>query len=189
MGAMLLKLPFVVLRPIGLGDRYDFSIVGFALFAAAGAGLLLLCRRSSPALLGLLWIAFCAAAVLPLQKVSSRYLYLLSIGYPLLACGLVAHPGFPRLSPGIRWTILGLGGLAAALLAVANIIFVQREIADYRLLAGPYHACFESLRGPAAALSPGETLIVAETKPRTAILALTDLMEQRGNIRKLIPER
>ena len=189
MGAMLLKLPFVVLRPIGLGDRYDFSIVGFALFAAAGAGLLLLCRRSSPALLGLLWIAFCAAAVLPLQKVSSRYLYLLSIGYPLLACGLVAHPGFPRLSPGIRRTILGFGGVAALLLAAANAVFVQREIADYRLLAEPYRACFETLREPAAVLSPGETLIVAETKPRTAIPVLTDLMERRGNVRKLIPER
>ena len=189
MGAVLLKLPFVVLRPIGLGDRYDFSVVGFALFAAVGAGLLLLCRRSSPALLGLLWIAFCAAAVLPLQKVSSRYLYLLSIGYPLLACGLVAHPGFPRLSAGVRRTILGFSGLAAVLLAASNVVFVQREIADYRLLAEPYRACFETLRGPAAALTPGETLIVAETKPRRAIALLTDLMEQRGNIRKLIPER
>src|SRR3989442_2413360 len=112
MGAMLLKLPFVVLRPIGLGERYDFSIVDFALFAATGAGLLLLCRRSSPALLGLLWIAFCAAAVLPLHKVSSRYLYLLSIGYPLLACGLVAHPRFRHLSLAVLRTILGFGGRA-----------------------------------------------------------------------------
>ncbi|HKB06772.1 MAG TPA: hypothetical protein VKF61_00680 [Candidatus Polarisedimenticolia bacterium] len=188
-GAILLKLPFVVLRPIGLGDRYDFSVAGFALFAAAAAGLLVLCRRSPAALLGLLWIVLCAVEILPLQKVSSRYLYLMSIGYPLLACGLIAHPGFPRLSPGMRRAILGLGGLAAGLLAAANIVFVQREIADYRLLAGPYRACFESLRGPASALAPGETLIVAETEPRTMIRDLTYLIEERGNIRKLIPER
>jgi len=152
-------------------------------------GLPVLCRRSPAALTGLLWIVLCAVEILPLQKVSSRYLYLLSVGYPLLGCGLIAHPEFPRLSPGMRRTILGLGGLTAGLLAAANIVFVQREIADYRLLAAPYRACFESLRGEASALAPGETLIVAETEPRTAIRDLTVLMEERGNIRKLIPER
>jgi hypothetical protein len=189
MRAMILKLPFVVLRPIGLGDLYDFSVPGFVLFAAAGAGLLLLCLRSAPARLGLLWIALCAAPILPLEKVSSRYLYLLSIGYPLLGCGLVAHPGFPRLSGGFRRAVVGLGGVAVTLLAVANVLLVQREIADYRILAQPYDACFRTLRGPVLALSAGETLVVAETQPRVVIPYLTGLMEQRGNIRKLIPER
>ncbi len=189
MRATLLKLPFVVLRPIGLGDLYDFSAFGFVLFAASGAGLFLLCRRSPPARLGLLWIALCAVSILPLEKVSSRYLYLLSIGYPLLGCGLLAHPRFPRLSGDIRRVVVALGVVAVTLLAVANALLVQREIADYRILAQPYEACFRTLRGAALALSPGETLVVAETQPRVVIPFLAGLMEKRGNIRKLIPER
>ena len=189
MGAMLLKLPFVVLRPIGLGDSYDFSTTGFVLFAAGAAGLVLLCRGSSPARLGVLWIALCAAPILPLEKVSSRYLYLLSIGYPLLACGLLAHPRFPRLSNDVRRAAVALGGVTVILLAVTNALLVQREIADYGILGQPYDACFRTLRAPALALSPGETLVVSETQPRAVIPFLAGLMEQRGNIRKLIPER
>jgi len=187
--ATLLKLPFVVLRPIGLGDLYDFSASGFVLFAAAGAGVFLLGWNSRPARLGLLWIALCTAPILPLEKVSSRYLYLLSIGYPLLACGLLAHPRFPTLSGPMRRAAVALGGVAVVLLAVTNALLVQREIADYGILAQPYDACFRTLRGPALALSPGETLVVAETQPRAVIPFLAGLMEERGNIRKLIPER
>jgi hypothetical protein len=187
--ATLFKLPFVVLRPIGLGDLYDFGPLGFVLFAAAGAGLVLVCRGCAAARLGLLWIALCAAPILPLEKVSSRYLYLLSIGYPLLGCGLLAHPRFPVLSGGTRRAVVALGAAAVILLAVANALLVQREIEDYRILAQPYDACFRALRGPALALSAGETLVVVETRPRLVIPFLAGLMEQRGNIRKLIPER
>jgi len=189
MRATLLKLPFVVLRPIGLGDLYDFSPFGFVLFAAAAAGVFLLGWHSPAARLGLLWIALCAASILPLEKVSSRYLYLLSIGYPLLGCGLLAHPRFPALSGPIRKAAVALGGVAVALLAAGNALLVQREIADYGMLAQPYDACFRTLRGPALALSSGETLVVAETQPRAVIPFLAGLMETRGNIRKLIPER
>jgi len=189
MRATLLKLPFVVLRPIGLGDLYDFSAPGFVLFAAAAAGVFLLGWNSPPARLGLLWIALCAASILPLEKVSSRYLYLLSIGYPLLGCGLLAHPRFPKLSAGMRKAVVALVVVAVTLLTAANALLVQREIVDYGILAQPYDACFRTLRGAALALSPGETLVVAETGPRAAIPFLAGLMEQRGNIRKLIPER
>jgi hypothetical protein len=189
MRAILLKLPFVLLRPIGLGDLYDFSAAGFVLFAASAAGLGLLCRGSSTARLGLLWLLLCVVPILPLEKVSSRYLYLLSIGYPILGCALIAHPRFPALSDRIRRTVTVLAAVAVVLLAAGNALLIQREIEDYRILAQPYDACFRTLRGPALALSPGETLVVVETQPRVAIPFLAGLLEKRGNIRKLIPER
>lgn len=186
--AALRKLPYVVLRPLGLGDFYDFSATGFAIFLVLAAVIATALWRS-PARLGLVWIALAAAMVLPLQKLSSRYLYLTSIGFPLAACGALAHPALDRLSPGLRKLAGGLLLTGAAGLVAANALLVQREIEDYRSLAEPYAACFAALRPAAAAMRPGETLVVVETRPRGTVAELARRIDARGTIRKLVPER
>lgn len=184
----LRKLPYVVLRPLGLGDLYDFSAPAFAIFVAAGLVVAVAVWRS-PARLGLLWILLAAAPVLPLQKLSSRYLYLMSIGFPLAACGALAHPALERLTPAFRRVAAGLLLTGAAGLAAANAILVQREIDDYRILGEPYANCFEALRPAAMTMRLGETLVVVETVPRGAIADLARRLDERGTIRKLVPER
>ncbi len=182
------KLPFIALRPIGLGDWYGFTVAGFVAFIA-GAALLLAVLWPTPGRRGLVWVLVCALPILPLQKVSSRYLYLLSIGYPIAVAGLSRHPGLARLSPAARRNAAVALGACTAILVVANTILVQREIGDYRLMAEPYARCHAALRSASGALAPGETLVVVETAPHTAIPDLARELAARGNMSKLLPER
>ena len=182
------KLPFVVLRPLGLGDLYEFTALGFAVFVVAAAAVVSVTWRS-PARAGVLWVLVCTLAVLPLHRVTSRYLYLLSAGIPLAVAGMARHPAVLRLSGGARRAVVGVVLTGAAILFVANAIFVQREIDDYRILAEPYARCLDALRPAALALAPGATLTVVETVPHTAIPELVRVLSARGNITKLIPER
>ncbi len=186
--AAIRKLPFIVLRPIGMGDIYGFSAPGFALFAVTAVAVIFVAWRT-PARICLIWILVCAAPILPLQKVSSRYLYLLSAGYPLAAGGLASLPAFARLSAWARRLTIILLGVLAACLVVANALLVQKEIEDYRLLGEPYASCLEALRPAAHALLPGETLVIVETAPHTAIPRLAALLQERRSTSKLLPER
>lgn len=182
------KLPFVVLRPLGLGDLYQFTAWGFAAFVVGAAAAVAVTWRS-PARAGVLWVLVCALPILPLHAVSSRYLYLLSAGFPLAMAGLASHPAVARLSGAARRTVFGLVFTGAGILVVSNAVFVQREVDDYRILAQPYARCLEALRPAALALQPGTTLTVVETVPHTAVPELTRVLQARGTITKLIPER
>jgi len=187
-GALVLKVPFLLLRPIGLGDAYDFSPLACLLVLGLLAGAVLLLRRTV-AFVGFLWIAVCLAPILPLEKLSSRYLYLLSIGYAFVLCGAVEWVAARRGLSNLRRAAPALAGGALALVAATNAILIQREIEDYALLAEPYAACLEALRRPAADLRPGETLIVADTSARDAVARMNRLTFERGTMVKLIPYR
>ena len=182
------KLPFVVLRPLGLGDLYGFTALGFGLFLVVAAAAVALTWRSE-ARMGVVWVLVCALPIIPLHLVSSRYLYLLSVGFPLAVAGMARHPAVLRLSGTARAAIFGLVLAGGGALAVANAVFVQREIEDYRILGAPYARCLDALRPAALALHPGAALTVVETAPHTAIAELTRVLSARGTITKLIPER
>lgn len=187
--SMALKLPFVLLRPLGLGDYYDFTPYSLVLFSVAFLMIIYLLRTSRVAIAGFLWIGLVCVPVVPLEKLSSRYLYLLSIGYALILSAVIA-----RLAPhvtsvrarGVAWVGTAT---ALALIIAANVVSVQREIEDYALLARPYEMCLERLKVPAFALTPGETLVVADTSPRDAVPAMYALVRARGSMTKLIPFR
>jgi hypothetical protein len=188
-GGLLLKVPFILLRPLGLGDLYDFSpLAAVAVLVAFSAAAFLL-RRSRTGRAGIAWILVCLVPVAPLQKLSSRYLYLLSIGYVLVLCGAVEEAARRLERPAPRRLAASLAGTALVLIAAANVLLVQREIDDYALLGRPYAECLQALGGPAEALVPGETLVVADTGSRDAVVRLTRAIEERGSITKLVPFR
>ena len=86
-------------------------------------------------------------------------------------------------------SFLVLGVLVALLLILTigpNIVFIQREIADYRDLCKPYTACLESFRSQIENLPDDTTLIVFDASPRTAIAGLTAQLEDRPTLEKLI---
>lgn len=187
--ALALKVPFILLRPVGLGDWYDFRPLTMATILAGYAGLALALRRHRVALVGLLWVAACLVPIVPLDKLSSRYLYMLSVGYAFVLCGLLQAVARALHSPMLRRVVPALALGALALIWAASLLWIQREIGDYRLLAEPYTRCVETLRGPLTALAPGETVVVLDGGPRDAIATLTRKIAERGNMKKLVPNR
>jgi hypothetical protein len=138
---------------------------------------------------GVAWVVACALPVIALEKLSSRYLYMMSVGYALALCGLMCWTRRLLREPrGRRLAAVSAGvGLVAVL--AANWVDIQREIGDYRVLAEPFRACFETLSDAARALATGETLVVADVSSRDAVARLTRNLAERGNITKLIPYR
>ena len=184
-GTLVLRAPFLVLRPLGLGDYYRFDAWALILFVAALLGVAWLLRRTT-GLAGLVWVVACAVPVLPLEKFSSRYLYMMAVGYALVLCGaagLLARLG------AMRRVATSAAVLLLVLVSVANVVNIQREIEDYRLLAAPYAACVESFRAPLRSLAPGESAVVVDLGPRDTIPKLVQTIDERGNMTKLIPYR
>ena len=175
-------------RVVGLGDLYGFDIAGLALVVAAFL-LAAWWLRGTPGLAGLIWVLACTAPIVPLEKLSSRYLYMMAVGYSFALCG-AARKLAPRLA---RLTLRRavIVALVAGLVAVlgANALRVQREIGDYRLLGAPYAACVERFRSAVDSLQSGETMVVIDTGPRAEIRELTARIVERGNMTKLIPFR
>jgi len=186
--ALLLKTPFILLRPLGLGDyaRFDWLtlILTAVAFAAAAYGL-----RRGPGLAGLLWVLACSAPIVPLEKLSSRYLYLPAIGYTVVFCAacmalqpLLRTPALARL---VRASV----AVAVASLLLGNGLLIQREIGDYRLLAKPYTRLLENVSAGLAGIQTGDTFLVVDASPNTTIGELAAAIRERGNITKLIPYR
>jgi len=187
--AMLaLKAPFILLRPLGLGDYYDFSYAMLMLVAGLLLASFWLLRRTT-GLVGLLWIAVCAVPIIPLDKLSSRYLYMLSIGYALIICGSFELASRVRYGIDAKRVLRPLVATLALLVIVANGLFVQREINDYAELARPYTRCLEALRGAVMAMVSGETFVVVDVSGADTVLQMQEQMRQRGNMNKLIPYR
>jgi len=187
-GALSLKLPFVLLRPLGLGDYYGFNWLHVALFLLA-AGLALALLRRTVALRGFLWVAVCAVPIVPLQKLSSRYLYLLAIGYAIVFCGIAEWLASVSSTGRARRLITVVAVSAVILIILSNALRVRREIEDYALLSQPYARCLAALRGAAVSARPGETLVVADMSPRQETARMVDLVRSRGTSLKLIPVR
>ena len=188
MATLALKVPFILLRPLGLGDYYDFSWLAFLAVALVFLALAFALRRTS-ALEGLLWVAVCTLPLVALDKLSSRYLYMMSVGYALAFAGLV-----PVVAERLRGALarhVAAGAAAFGLLTVlaANLVFVRREIADYAVLSAPYAACVRALEPLLSDLEPGETVVVADIGPRDAIPVLARTIAERDNMSKLIPYR
>jgi len=182
---LALKLPFILLRPLGLADVYRFDALGFAVVLAAFSAAAWWLRRTE-ALRGLVWVAVCTVPLIALDKLSSRYLYMMSVGYALVLCGAAGR--LARIGPTRRPATVGLV-ILLVLVCVSNAVNIQREIADYRLLGAPYAACVESLRAPLRSLAAGKTAVVIDLGPRDAVPRLQRTIAERGNISKLIPYR
>ena len=186
--ALLLKTPFILLRPLGLGDyaRFDvFSLVLTAVLFLAAANWL----RRGFGLAGLVWVLACSAPIVPLDKLSSRYLYLPAIGYTVVFCAVCVALG-PLLRTASLRRLTGASlTVAVVSLLLGNGLFVQREIGDYRRLAQPYMTLVENVAPGLAGIATGETFLVVDTTSQTTIAELTGRIEQRGNITKLIPYR
>ena len=184
----ILKIPFILLRPLGLGDAYSFGW-GMFLLVLLAFGLVAWLLRDTVAVAGFLWLGFCVLPLIPLAKLSSRYLYMPAVGYALILCGLVHWLVLHSRAGGLRRAVTVAGATLLAFIGTADIIWIQREIADYDLLSAPYTTCLESMRETVGALQPGETLVIYDTSPRDTQLELTRMLEGRGTIRKLIPNR
>jgi hypothetical protein len=188
LGALLLKAPFILLRPLGLGDIYRFDLASLIVVGAAFAGLAWWLRRGS-GLAGLIWVLACSAPIVPLDKLSSRYLYLPAVGYAVVFCALCTAIR-PHLRSDIlrRWVPLGAAA-AIVLVLLANTLRIQREIGDYRVLAQPYGELIERFGPAVSTLAPGEVILVVDAAPQTTIRDLTREINERGNMTKLIPYR
>ena len=186
--ALALKAPFILLRPLGLGDYYDFSFAMLALVAGILLASFWLLRKTT-GLVGLLWIVVCAVPIIPLDKLSSRYLYMLSVGYAFVVCGLLELLVRALRGAEAKRVLRPLVATLALLLVVGNALFVQREIEDYAELALPYERCLEVLRGEVMALTSGETFVVVDVSGAETVLRMQEQMRQRGNMNKLIPYR
>ena len=186
--ALLLKIPFILLRPLGLGGLYDFSYPMLALVLASFAALALVLRHPGVRV-GSLWIAVCLVPIVPLGQLSSRYLYLLSMGYALALCGVCESVASRLPSAGGRRAVQALAPAGMAILVAANVLFISREIEDYDLLARPYEACIQALSEEARSAPAGTTFIVIDMSDRHAVPALNELIAERGGMIKLIPYR
>jgi hypothetical protein len=185
----MLKAPFILLRPLGLGDLYPFTAVAMLLVAGLWLALGVLLRRSRGGLFGFAWVTISLLPVLLLPHLSSRYLYLPAVGYALILCGALEAAKQRLESRRLRRVAIAGGCLLAALLGIANGIWIQREIVDYQLLAEPYEHCLELFREPLAELAPGETVVVYDLSPRDGPQRLNQLVVERGTMLKLIPYR
>ncbi len=186
--ALVLKAPFILLRPLGLGDYARFDVWTLILTALAFAAAAIALRRGF-GLGGLVWVLICSAPIVPLDKLSSRYLYLPAIGYSVVFC--CAWMGVEKIlkSASLRrlvgaWLIVVL----VALLGV-NGLLVQREIGDYRLLSRPYMTLVDNVSETLSGIEREEIFLVVDGAPQTTIAELTDRIVERGNITKLIPYR
>ncbi|MBI2837594.1 MAG: hypothetical protein HYX75_04730 [Acidobacteria bacterium] len=188
LASLTLKLPFLLLRPLGLGDLYTFAPMAFAIFTALFTIAVILLRRTI-ALGGFAWLLLTALPILPLEKLSSRYLYLLAIGYAFVLCGAWDAIDGLLTTPRLRRIAVAAGTTAIVALLAGNVLLVQREVEDYRLLSQPYQRCLEILETPAMMLQPGDTLIIVDTSPRDAVRAMTALVRSRGTMTKLLPYR
>jgi len=186
--ALLLKVPFILLRPLGLGDFYDFSWLLLLFVLAAYVAITFLLRRT-PALVGLLWVAVCTVPIIPLDKLSSRYLYMMSAGYALVLCGVVPWIAQHIRDRSLRRIVAGLALTGLLIMTAGNLVNIQREIGDYAILARPYRECVEALGPHLRAVAPGDTVVIVDDGPRDAIRSLTDEIAARRNINKLIPYR
>ncbi len=188
-GFLVRKVGFLLLRPLGLGDLYDFSWPSFGLVLASLAGVAWALRREPAARAGLAWSLLGAIPLVPLDKLSSRYLYMMSAGYALVLCGLV-HAAQ-------RWlrtrSLCRAAGMAATggvvLLLAANVVRIQREIEDYRILCEPYDRLAARFRASLAELRCGETLVLYDLSSHRTVHELTETLWARGTIVKLIPYR
>ena len=185
---LLFKAPFILLRPLGLGDAYGFNLAGLALTALAFLAVLVWLRRGL-GLAGLIWVLACSAPIVPLDKLSSRYLYLPAIGYSLLFCAACAALA-PALRSDVlrRWVPAALA-LGVALVTLGNGLRIQREIGDYRLLAEPYGTLVERVAPALESIERGQTFLVVDTAAQTTIRDLVERIRERGNMTKLIPYR
>jgi hypothetical protein len=186
--SLLYKTPFILLRPLGLGDYARFDAITLILTVAVFVALAFWLRRSF-GLAGVLWVLACSAPIVALDKLSSRYLYLPAIGYSVVFCALCVEVG-PLLRT--RW-LQRLAGvsliLGVASIVVGNALWVQREIGDYRQLAAPYTALVERVTPGLAGIAEGETFVLVDGAAQTTIMELTQRIQERGNMTKLIPYR
>lgn len=188
LGDVVRKVPFLVLRPLGLGDLYSFTwpacLAVLALVALAAWWL-----RRGAALGGFVWVAAATIPIVPLDKLSSRYLYLPAAGWSIVLCAVIARIA-PRLASAAARRAAAVAGIAAlGLLVAGNALDVGREIEDYALLAAPYDALAAALRGPLGAVEPGGSVVVVATGPGDTIAKLAASVAERGTITKLIPHR
>ena len=183
-----LKIPFLILRPLGLGDAYSFTWPAFTLVMIIVVALALWLRHTM-ARLGFAWLLASCAIVAPLEKVSSRYLYVLAIGHALVLCGLVEHVKERLPTTSLRRMTAALALAAAAVVLVVNIVLIQREIADYARLAARYEACLAALRPLADVIHDNMNVVVVDTSGHSAIPAMIDESWENGGIVKLIPAR
>lgn len=188
LGTLAVKAPFILLRPLGLGDAYGFDLPSLALVTLLYLAAALWLRRGI-GLAGLAWVLACSAPIVALDKLSSRYLYLPAIGYSVVFCALCAAIAPALRSPALRrWVALATGA-CIALILLANGLRIQREIGDYRLLAEPYAALVRRFAPVLAGIAAGETFLVVDAAPQTTIPELTRRVRERGTITKLIPYR
>lgn len=188
LAALLLKAPFILLRPLGLGDYYRFDALSLILTMAAFVAAAYWLRRG-PGLAGLAWVLVCSAPIVLLDKLSSRYLYLPAIGYTVVFCAVCAALGPLLRTASLRRLVQASLTLGVVSIFLANGLLVQREIGDYRLLAQPYGALVENVTAGLAGIARGETFLVIDDSAQTSIADLTRRIEERGNITKLIPYR
>lgn len=185
---LALKVPFLLLRPLGIGDYYDFSYPMMALVLGAFAALAVLLRGTAVRI-GLLWLAACLVPIAPLAQLSSRYLYMLSVGYALALCGIWELVSTRLPTAAGRKAIQALAAAAVGLVTVSNVLLIDREIEDYDLLSRPYETCLEALRAEAGQVPDGQALVVLDASPRDAVPSLNRLIAERGGMAKLIPYR
>ena len=185
---LLYKTPFILLRPLGVGDYVRFDAISLLVTVAAFAAVLWLVRKG-PGLPAIAWVLVCSAPIVPLPKLSARYLYLPAAGYALLFCALcMAIVPLLKSASTVRIARLALiAGLVA--IVATNGLLVQREIGDYELLADPYMELVENVRPGLEQIEAGETFVIVDAAPQTTIRNLTTTIQERGNITKLIPYR
>jgi hypothetical protein len=188
LGEVVRKVPFLLLRPLGAGDWYPFTWPACLAVFALLAGAFWLARKSI-ALGGLAWVVAATLPIIPLQKVSSRYLYLPAAGWSIVLCGVVAWIVAKLPSATARRAAAIAGVSALALLAAGNALDVQREIDDYADLAAPYDALAAALAPSLAAVPAGGSVVVVDTGPRDTIARLAASLAERRTITKLIPSR
>ena len=188
LAALLLKTPFILLRPLGLGDYYRFDVLSLVLVAVVFLAAAYWLRRGF-GLAGVGWVLACSAPIVLLDKLSSRYLYLPAIGYAVVFCAICMAIRPALRSPFVKRWVRGAVIAGVLLIASTNGLLVQREIGDYRLLAQPYMTLVENVAAGLAGIARGETFLVVDAAAQTTIADLTGRIEERGNITKLIPYR
>ena len=188
LGEVVRKVPFLLLRPLGLGDFYSFGwpacLAVLALFALAAWFL-----RRGFAFGGLVWVVAGTLPIVPLDKLSSRYLYLPAVGWSIVLCGVVAWivRGLPSAAARRAAALAGITALG--LVIAGNGLDIQREIDDYARLSTPYGALAAALADSLAAVEPGASIVVVDAGPRDTISRLAAGVAEHGTMTKLIPYR
>lgn len=157
----------------GLGDYFSGAAWQYLLLVLFLGALVFRLRRTGnrPALFGLLWLVICMSISLPIFHAPSRYNYLPLLGFWIMTVSFI-DAELKRLRERFRWpekAIMAGLVLFGFFYLTGQGVWLQWEIADYRLQAQPHRELVDMYRKVAPALPRHEAFLFVNAGQKRAV--------------------